>query len=429
LNAVRRIALFLFATALLAACYNGSDRSKAQVRLVNASYGHASLDLRLQDVLAQSVAGYGSATGYSEADPNATAATLASAGAATTLASFTTSLGRDKYFTVLAYGSAGALKQVVLDDNVAAPAEGKTLLRVVHAAPDAGSLDVYVTASGDPLASSSAVQTGSTFTGSVPTPVTVNSGTWQVRITAAGSKTDVRLNLPSLVLPNRQVVTLVLTPSPGGTLVNALLLVQQGALSRQDTTQARVRAVAGVAPVAAVAVTLGDVTLLAGNGNFPAVAGEYALVNAGTAAPTIRVSGVAVGPPNTNLLAGGDYTLLVYGTQAAPSSVWLIDDNRLPTSGQARLRLVNGVGGLSGTAAMTLSSAVVASGVATGSASPTYAEVSARASAEISVVSSTSAVGLYGPVTPTLAAGANYSVFVLGAAGAVSGAVVADRER
>jgi hypothetical protein len=428
LNAVRRIAALLVAALLFTACYNGADRSKAHVRLVNASNGYASLDLRLQDLLAQSTAGYGTATDYSEADPSATAATLASAGAATTLATFTTNLSRDKYFTVLAYGSAGALKQVVLDDNLDTPAEGKTLLRVVHAAPDAGSLDVYVTASADTLASSSAVQTGSTFAGSVPTPVTVNSGTWRVRITAAGSKTDVRLDVPALVLPNRQVVTLVLTPSRGGTLVNAMLLVQQGAVSRQDTTQARVRAVAGVAPVAAVAVTLGDATLLAGSGNFAAVAGEYALVNAGTAAPVIRVGGVAVGPPNTNVLAGGDYTLLVYGTQAAPSSVWLTDDNRLPTSGQSRLRLVNGVGGLSGTAAMTLSSAVVASGVVTGSASA-YAEVSARASAEISVVSSTSTVGLYGPVTPALAAGANYSVFVLGAAGAVSGAVVADRER
>ncbi len=431
LNAIRKTLAFLLASLLVTACYTGADRTKAHVRLVNASNGYATLDLRLQDLLTQSAAGYGTATDYGEADASATAATLASAGAVATLATFTTSLGRDKYFTVLAYGPAGALRQVVLDDNLATPAEGKTQVRVVHGAADAGALDVYVTAAADALASATAVQAGNTYGGTLAEPLTLNSGTWRVRITAAGSKTDVRLDLPALVLPNRQVVTLVLTPSRGGTLVNALLLAQQGALSRHDTTQVRARAVAGVAPVGSVAVTLGGNPLLTGTSAFPVASGNYTLVDAGTAAPTISVAGAAVGPPSTNLLAGGDYTLLVYGPQAAPSTAWIADDNRLPASGQARVRLVNGVAGLGGTAAMAVDNAVVAAGTATGAASA-YAEASARASAEISVVSSTLPSGLYGPVTRTLASGVSYSVFVLGAAGAggaVNGAIVADRER
>jgi hypothetical protein len=421
------------ATALaLSGCYNGADRSKAHLRLVNATSangGYNTLDLRLQELLTHSTAGYGTATEYSDTDPNATAATLASAGAATTLSSFTTSLTRDKYFTVLAYGSAGNLKQVLLDDNLSAPAEGKSQVRVVHGAPGAGALDVYVTANNDSLASATPVQAGSTFGGSVAAPVTVNSGTWQLRVTAAGSKTDVRLDLPALILPNRQVVTLVITPTLGGTLVNGLLLVQQGALSRHDTTQARVRAVAGVAPIAAVAVMLGDATLLTGTSTFPVTAGVYQVVPAGAVPPSITVGGTALVPPSTALAAGGDYTLLVYGPRAAASSSWITDDNRLPSNeAQSRLRLVNGAGALSGTAAMALDGAVLAFGVVSGTASP-YTDVNARASAEISVVASASPLGLYGPVTRSLAAGATYSVFVLGAPGAVSGSVVADRER
>ncbi len=421
------------ATALaLSACYNGSDRSKAHLRLVNATSangGYGTLELRLQELLTHSTAGYGTATEYTDTDPGATLATLASAGAASTLSSFTTSLSRDKYFTVLAYGSAGNLKQVLLDDNLSTPAEGKSQVRVVHGAPGAGALDVYVTANNDNLAAATPVQAGSTFGGSLAAPVTVNSGTWQVRITAAGSKTDMRLDLPALILPNRQVVTLVITPTPGGTLVNGLLLVQQGALSRHDTTQARVRAVAGVAPVVAVAVTLGNKTLLTGSSNFPVTAGTYTLVPAGTLPPVITVAGAAVGAPSTNLAAGGDYSLLVYGPSAAVSSSWIVDDNRLPSNeAQSRLRLVYGAGALGGTAAMALDGAVLASGVVSGTASP-YTDVNARASAELSVVSSASTLGLYGPVTRSLAAGATYSVFALGAPGANTGSVVADRER
>lgn len=417
------------ATALaLTACYNGADRTKAHVRLVNASPAYATLDLRLDELLTQSSVGYGAITDYSDADASAAAATLASAGAATTLAQFSTSLTRDKYFTVVAYGSAGALRQVVLDDNLSAPAEGKSQLRVLHGAPDAGAVDVYVTAATDALANSTAVLAGSAFGGTLAAPLTLNSGTWRVRITAAGSKTDVRLDLTGVVLPNRQVVTLVLTPTRSGTLVNALLLVQQGALSRHDTTQVRARAVAGVPAMGAVTVQMGAVPLLSGSSNFPVAAGAYSLLDAGTLVPTITVAGANVGPPTTNLLAGGDYTLLVYGAQASPSSVWLTDDNRLPADGQARVRLVNGVGALTGTAALQLNNAVAATGLAVGSASA-YTEVSTRASADISVVSSASPTALYASTARTLAAGSSYSVFVLGSAGAVSGAVVADRER
>ncbi len=416
------------AALALAACYNGPDRTKAHVRLVNASNGYENLDLRLQELLTLSTAGYGTATEYSEADASATAATLASAGAATTLSQFTTSLSRDKYFSVVAYGNAGALRQVVLDDNLAAPAEGKTQLRVLHAAPDAGAVDVYVTATVDTLANSTAVLTGATFGGALAAPLTLNSGTWRVRITAAGSRTDVRLDLPAVVLPNRQVVTLVLTPSRGGTLVNALLLAQQAALSRHDTTQVRARAVAGVPAVGDITVNLSGFPLLSGSSNLPVSSGAYSLLEAGTAAPTITVASATVGAPATNLLAGGDYTLLVYGAAASPSSAWLVDDNRLPADGQARLRLVNGVAALPGTAALTLNSAVAATGVATGSASA-YTEVSTRASADINVVSSGSPPVLFSSTARTLAAGASYSVFVLGTAGVVAGAVVADRER
>ena len=54
----RPVALAL-ATALLVACGGGADRTKAQVRVVNASSGYTGLDLRVDNELRQGAVGYG----------------------------------------------------------------------------------------------------------------------------------------------------------------------------------------------------------------------------------------------------------------------------------------------------------------------------------------------------------------------------------
>ena len=74
--------LFLAAATLLVACGGGNDRTKAQVRLVNASSGDQQLDLRVDDQLRQGAVGYGGSASYVEADPGK-ASTITRAGSAT----------------------------------------------------------------------------------------------------------------------------------------------------------------------------------------------------------------------------------------------------------------------------------------------------------------------------------------------------------
>ncbi len=71
--------------ALLAGCGGGSDATKAQVRMVNASAGYKELDLRVQDQVRQGGVVYGAAEGYIEIDPGKAASTISSAGSATPL--------------------------------------------------------------------------------------------------------------------------------------------------------------------------------------------------------------------------------------------------------------------------------------------------------------------------------------------------------
>lgn len=424
-------------TLLMAACGGGTDRTKAQVRLVNASSGYAQLDLRMGDQQRFGAVPYGASAGYAEVDPDDSSVSISSSGSATSLVSFTAALSAKKHYTVLAYGAAGALRQVLLDDNAASPDTGKALLRVLNTSTDAGSLDIYLTGTDEPLTAAVPVQAAAA-PGTLGSAIAVNSGNWRLRVTAAGSKTDLRLDVPLLALPSRHVATLVLTPGArstagaadgGGLLVGALVLAQQGNITREDARHARVRLAALVADSGTVDATVGTVAV--GSAAASPSVGEYLLVPAGVSAVSVRVNDRALGAPAFTLGSGRDYTLMVYGPLAAGSAVWIKDDNRLPTDAtKAKLRLINGLSDSAALLAMTLNVRPVASGVLAGTAS-SYAAVQPTTGVgtdgTLSITASGFTAPLFAGAGQVLLANGNYSVVLAGPATAPAAFVVKDR--
>ena len=422
---------------LLAGCGGGTNRTKAQVRLVNASSGYAQLDLRMGDQQRFAAVPYGASAGYVEVDPDDSSGSISSSGSATSLVSFTAALSAKKYSTVLAYGAAGALRHVMLDDNAGAPDTGKAVLRVLNTSTDAGALDVYVTGADEPLTAAVPVQAAAAV-GALGSPITVNSGNWRLRVTAAGSKTDLRLDVPLLALPSRHVATLVLTPGArsasgagdgGGVLVGALVLAQQGGITREDARHARVRLAALVADSGRVDATVGTTTL-GSDAASPSV-GEYMLLPTGVSAVTVRVNGVALASPAFTLGAGRDFTLMVYGPLAAGRTVWIEDDNRLPTDPlRTKLRLINGLADSAASLALTLNLRPVASGVLAGTASG-YASVQPTTGVgtdgTLSITASGVAAPLFAGSGQVLLANANYSAVLVGPAAAPVAFVLKDR--
>jgi hypothetical protein len=411
------------------ACGGGTDRSKAQLRLVNASNDYPTLEFYVDGQLVQGQVGYGGAASYQNVDPDKSASSsISQPSSATAVLSFGLSVSKNKYYTLLADGGLGSLKQLLLDDNVGAPDTNKTLLRVVNAAPDAGALDVYLTGTADLLDPAVAVLPGAAY-GTPSSWLTVNSNSWRLRVTLAGSKTDLRLDLPALQLSSKQLVTLVLTPGKGGVLVNALVLVQQGDVSRLDNTQARMRVAAGVTNGGAVSAEVGSTKLLT-NTNSPAVS-DYALVPTGVQSPTVSVNGVALASKPETLVAGADYTLVVRGSAVATAvtaaTSVIKDDNRLPTdTTRAKLRLVNGLADLATPLAMTADLVPVANSVTAGQASA-YGTVLPSITAAVAVTTPGLATPVASLSTQTFVAGANYSVFVLGASTAATAQLRKDR--
>ncbi len=437
-----RLFFVLLAGALLAglqACGDAgtTDRNKAQIRLVNATGsngGYAQLALRLNDELRQGQVAYGDNALYAEVDDGSPTLTIHNQNSATALLTANTSLSKGRYYSSLAFGAVGALRQLLLDDNQGEPDANKALLRVINAAPDSGPLDVYLTGADESLLAAVPVQASAGY-GTLGGWLTVASTGWRLRVTAANNKNDLRLDVTGLNLASRQIGTLVLTPGSGGVLASALLLTQRGGITRVDNAQARVRVVAGLDGAGAVTADVGG-TRVANGVASPSVS-SYALVPTVNPALALSVGGAAapvssVGGPS----AGADLTLLVQGSTSvaaqqagawAPRGIWIADDNRAPSDiNQVRIRLVNGLSSEQDFISMSVDFFGLGGRVASGKASG-YELTDPGTTLTLRVTREGDAAPLYTATGQTLVAGGTYSVFIVGSAAAPVAIVRRDR--
>ena len=137
------------------------------------------------------------------ADTTVTVATLA----------FTVAASEDRTVYAIGGAAASAVTGFVTTDTNTTPAAGQARVRVVHLAPTAGAVDVFVTAVGADLSQATPTLAGVAYRG-VSGYLAIAAGTYQVRAvpagTAAGSRAaNVLINVASLAIPalgNRTIV-------------------------------------------------------------------------------------------------------------------------------------------------------------------------------------------------------------------------------
>ena len=404
------------AVAVLSGCGgSGSDSSSTSVRVVNATLTHASLDLYVNAAVALSGTAKDAISSYVSPGSGSTTLQVTDNGSSTSLATVVPTLSSDAYYTLVAYESGTTVKTLVVDENATVPSAGVSTLRVYDAAIEAGKLDVYVTTNAcSDLSSLSANTSFGILTAPTYNTVTMGTGTYNVCVTAAGSKTDLRMSM-AVTLTSQEFADVVLTPTSGGQLVNGALLVQQGSYTAARNTNTRVRlasAVSGSATVAASA-TSGSSAVVIDSGSVAPAFGYYTLVPAGSSL-NISVNSASVSAPSTALTAGADMTLLVYGDPGSATASLLTDDNRLPTDATTiKLRLINGVTGSTGTLTFTANSASVASGIAAGAAS-SFVSVTGSSTAMTLSLYSSAASGTYYTTSTTLNVDNVYTVMAAG---------------
>jgi hypothetical protein len=422
--------LSLGLAALLSACGGGSLPSdQGDVRLVNATSTFGSLDLAATNNVVVSGVTPLSGSPFAALKNGNYAIDVRATGSGTALVTGNLSLAKKDFQTVVAYSSAGTLAMQVMSDKADDPSSCNAKVRVFNAASgDTGALDVYLfNGPCSALITSGAAPFAAAVSGlqAAYTQVTASSTTtYRVCVTTPGDKTEVRLDIPALVLSDRRIVTIILVSSSGGFLVNGLTLDQQGALAQTTSGSARVRVAASRSPATPVSVTVNGIAVAAGLGT-PGVS-PYQVVTSGTL--NIAINGTAYTPATALTVApGADATLLLTGT--TPTVTLLADDNTASssTTRPVKVRLVNGLNGSSGAVSLTVNNAPVGAATAFGTASG-YSLV--PASAALAGIQATSGVVTYYLASNvTLSSGRVYTLFLIGDAAAAPSAGVFIQDR
>jgi hypothetical protein len=420
-----RAGLFLAPLLLVAGC-GGSDNAAIRVLNVSEDYtgvniyiGSTSTVATVADVPTGNLSTYSGVASGSQTLYFTEGSNLQSDPLSSETESFTTGEHR----TYVTYGNTGEFAEFEIDESESAASGGNASVEVLDTANDAGALDVYFTSS-------------TTLSGTTPnfTDLTVGkatsfssiaAGTYNLSVTGTGNNSDLRLQVPSITLKSGEVATVVITESAGGYLVNAYVLPQQGALTTALNPDARVRVVNGLASGSTVSATIGT-TVLATNAAANSI-GAYQMVPLGADTVSVTVNGAAVSSPGQALAAGQDYTLLIYQGASGVQENWLVDINRLPASGDASLRLVQAMSGLTDPISLAVDSVPTLTDVSAGEASSYDNSIAVSAAVGLLVTDATTSQQLVSQSPVTLSSQGVYTLFMFGSASSPTAVLNQDR--
>jgi len=126
----------------------------------------------------------------------------------------TPTLAASTDYTVIARNLVASIEPWLLIDDNTAPATGQVKVRLVHSAPGAPAVDIYVTAPGADLGTATPVLTDVPYA-AASSYLAVPAGSYQVRICVANT-TTVAIDSGALTLTAGQIRTAVAVDSPGG---------------------------------------------------------------------------------------------------------------------------------------------------------------------------------------------------------------------
>ena len=126
-------------------------------------------------------------------------------------------------YSVIALGQVAAIDALVIDQGSTTVAPASVRARVVHAAPNAPPVDVYVTAPTDLLAQS--VPLGSFAFGEQLGPVTVAAGDYRIRVTLPNDPATVVFDSGTVALPGSADLLIMAVQNTGAGAAPISLLV------------------------------------------------------------------------------------------------------------------------------------------------------------------------------------------------------------
>jgi hypothetical protein len=222
------VAVVVILAALVPVMGVSAQGEQARIRIVHASPDAPNVDIWVNGSVAVSNLAFNDATDYIAlaAGDYAVAVTPTGGTAADAVIEATLTLAAGMDYTVVAVGQVAEIAPLVLEDNNAAPADGKAHIRVVHASPDAPAVDITV-AGGPVLIADLAFPTASDY-------VPVDAGTYDLAVRPTGTETSA-LDIDGFVADAGTIYTVFATGRAGDGSLGVLPLVD--ATNPSATTQ------------------------------------------------------------------------------------------------------------------------------------------------------------------------------------------------
>ena len=347
----------------LAGCGGEGDSSdhSARLRAVHASPDAPKVDIVVNNKkLAE--AAYGEAIGFQAVDPGNTTININVTGSNPTITALSAqvALERNKYYTVLAANKVASIEALTIVDENNATASGNAKVRVVHAAPDAPAVDVFVTAPTLDLASATPTLSFA-FKGIVPANGTkaleIPGGAYRIRVTPSGNKATLVYDSGTIaVAAGADLVIAAIQENSRASLapISLLLLPKTGAAAIVPDTRAQVR-VGHFSPntptvdvyLGAPGAALTAETEVVPNASFP-IASSFLAVQPGDYHASVALDGTTneVIGLDANITNGLDISVFAIGLLGGSGNQALRlnaypDDLNAPTAGKAKLRVLH----------------------------------------------------------------------------------------
>jgi Domain of unknown function (DUF4397) len=422
--------LCLLSLALVSCTSKNGGGGDAKIRVVNVISDAAAISLQLDNdpPLVNALAFQG-LTQYLSAGTGSREFKVSANGGTTFAIDTTLSIGANNYSYIVYGPVASAQGVLVLESGLATPNSGTFTFRVINVAAGIGAVDVYLTAAGADLNSTSP-NIANVGAGAISGLVPVNTGSYELRATAAGTK-DVIYDTGVQAFTNQGIYEVVIYTKGSARLPNvAVLNVDSTGTGQVNDNLLAEFKVLNASSVASPLTVLVDDKIRLSNIPFAGIS-DYVTASAGS--HTFAVQATAT--PGANLLtlvatlaSATDTSLAFSGPAGALVSLVLNDNNLPPPAGRARVRFVNVSPGL-GPLDVYVNFSKQLSGLASNSGS-SYIEVTADAAIGTSYefdfnIAGTTSVVLKLP-SVSIIAGHTYTIYVVGAPATPQGVVAKD---
>jgi Domain of unknown function (DUF4397) len=332
----------------LAACGHTGGGGNTNIRVVNAVPDAAAIKVTVGDTTGSYTTvtnnlPFQGLTQYVGVGSGSQEFKVSANGGATNAIDSTLGINSGTNYTYVVYNQvASATAALVSDSGISTPVSGTFGIRVINVAVGIGAVDLYLTPAGTDLNSTSPTITNSPV-GSVSAIYSPNAGTFELRITAAGTKSLI-YDTPAQNFASGALYEVVIFTSGSSRLVNvALLNIDSNGTGQVNNNLLAEFKVLNASQVSSPLNVLVDGSLTLSNVPYAGIsnyvttaAGSHTFAVQATATPGANLLGLV-----SNLASATDTSIVLNGPPGALVGTVLADNNLPPAAGQARLRFVN----------------------------------------------------------------------------------------